>query len=328
MKSKKLIGALVDLGQPENSMIEEFKNIWTEKYRPHTLDDLIINDRVKRTINNFVKEKEIPNLLFVGSPGTGKTSCARIIVKDLLKCDYLYINASDENGIDAIRTKVVGFAQTKSFDGGVKVVILDEQDAMTISAQAALRNTMETFAKYTRFILTANYKHKIIPALQSRCQFLEIKPDLKQTVKRCCEILAKENVLVKGDQKSKLIKLIKLKFPDIRLIINELQKNTIDNELLILNIAVNNKILDKALQSIVNKDVLGLRKYLIENEEEFQGDYDNLLTEFLNYLYDQNLDPVKKKQMIAIIADHLYKSAFVFDKEINATACWINLEQI
>ena len=132
-------------------MIEEFKNIWTEKYRPHTLDDLIINDRVKRTINNFVKEKEIPNLLFVGSPGTGKTSCARIIVKDLLKCDYLYINASDENGIDAIRTKVVGFAQTKSFDGGVKVVILDEQDAMTISAQAALRNTMETFAKYTSF---------------------------------------------------------------------------------------------------------------------------------------------------------------------------------
>ena len=168
----------------------EFDKIWVEKYRPAKLNDLILDDKSLRIVSQF--KGEIPNLLFVGSPGTGKTTLARIIVNDILGCNYLYINASDESGIDTIRHNITNFAQTKSFDGGVKVVVLDEADGLTSQAQAALRNTMETYAKYCRFILTANYKHKIIPALQSRCQSLDLKPVIDQAVKRCYNILQQE----------------------------------------------------------------------------------------------------------------------------------------
>jgi replication factor C small subunit len=133
----------------------DLKAIWCERYRPQTLDDIILSDRTREIVKGF--SDEIPNLLFVGTPGTGKTTLARIIVNDILKCNFLYINASDESGIDTIRHKVTNFSQTKSFDGKVKVVILDECDGLTSQAQAALRNTMESFAKYTRFIITANY---------------------------------------------------------------------------------------------------------------------------------------------------------------------------
>jgi len=306
----------------------DFKGLWVEKYRPQTLNDLIIDERSKAVLLECISKGEIPHLLFAGSPGIGKTCASKIIVNDILKCDYLYINASDENGIDTIRTKIAGFAQTKSFDGKVKVIICDEMDAQTAQAQAAMRNMMETYSKYTRFILTANHKHKIIPALQSRCQAIELKPDLKQTVKRCYEILAKENIKINSEQKSKFVELIKLKFPDIRSIINELQKNSISGSLDILNIYVSKQLLEKILQCIKDKSSLELRKYLIEHEEEFQGDYDNLMTEFLNYLYEQPLNDLKKKEMIAIIADHLFKAQFILDKEINCFACWINLEKV
>lgn len=304
----------------------DFKNIWVEKYRPQVLDDIILSDRTREIIRGF--SEEIPNLLFVGTPGTGKTTLARIIVNDILKCNYLYINASDESGIDTIRNKVVSFAQTKSFDGKVKVVILDECDGLTSQAQAALRNTMESFAKYTRFILTANYKHKIIPALQSRCQFLDIKPVIEDTVKRCYSILQQEGIQVDTDQKRKFVELIKTNFPDFRKCINEIQKNCIDGALSITNIAVDRTLLNTIASAIEQKDVLSLRKTLIESEDRFYGDYDNLMRDYLNYLYEQPLNDIKKKEMIAVIADHLYKSAFVLDKEINCFACWIALEGI
>ena len=302
----------------------DFDKIWVEKYRPAKLDDIILDERTRNIVKEF--KDEIPNLLFVGNPGTGKTTLARVIVNDILGCNYLYINASDESGIDTIRHNITNFAQTKSFDGGVKVVILDEADGLTAQAQAALRNTMETFAKYCRFILTANYKHKIIPALQSRCQSLDIKPVVELAVKRCYYILKNENIKVTDEQKIKFIQLVKRHFPDLRKAINELQKNVIDSELCIANLNSDNELLEMVYKKIVSKKVLEARKYLIENEDRFHGDYDTLLANFLNFIYSSNLDDTRKKTFIATIADHLYKSAFVVDKEINAFACLVNLE--
>ena len=303
----------------------DFDKIWVEKYRPAKLDDIILDKRTLKIVKEF--KNEIPNLLFVGNPGTGKTTLARVIVNDILGCNYLYINASDESGIDTIRHNITNFAQTKSFDGGVKVVILDEADGLTPQAQAALRNTMETFAKYCRFILTANYKHKIIPALQSRCQALDIKPVVELAVKRCYYILKNENVKVSDEQKIKFIQLVKRHFPDLRKAINELQKNVIDSELCIASVTSDNELLETVNKKIVSQKSLEARKYLIENEDRFQGDYDTLLANFLNYIYNTNLQDAQKKAFIANIADHLYKSAFVVDKEINAFACLVNLEK-
>ena len=303
----------------------DFDKIWVEKYRPAKLDDIILDERTLNIVKEF--KNEIPNLLFVGNPGTGKTTLARVIVNDILGCNYLYINASDESGIDTIRHNITNFAQTKSFDGGVKVVILDEADGLTPQAQAALRNTMETFAKYCRFILTANYKHKIIPALQSRCQALDIKPVLELAVKRCYYILKNENIKVSDEQKKKFVQLVKRFFPDLRKAINEIQKNVIDSELCIASINSDNELLETVYKKIVSKNSLEARKYLIENEDRFQGYYDTLLANFLNYIYNTNLQDAQKKAFIANIADHLYKSAFVVDKEINAFACLVNLEK-
>jgi DNA polymerase III delta prime subunit len=308
-----------------NNMLD-FNKIWVEKYRPQTLDDIILSERNKDIVRGF--EEEIPNLLFVGTPGTGKTTLARIIVNDILKCNYLYINASDESGIDTIRHKVTNFSQTKSFDGKIKVVILDECDGLTSQAQAALRNTMESFAKHTRFILTANYKHKIIPALQSRSQFLDIKPTLEDGVKRIYSIVKQEGIEIDDVQKKKFVELVKANFPDLRKAINEIQKNCINGSLAITNINVDSTLLSAIFTAIENKDVISLRKFLIENENTFYGDYDTLMRDYLNYLYSQSVQDLKKKEMIAVIADHLYKSAFVLDKEINCFACWINLERI
>ncbi len=303
-----------------------FDNLFTEKYRPKTLTDLVLSNSNRKYFDSITDE--IPNLLFVGTPGIGKTTLARILVNDILECQYLYINASDENGIDTIRSKVVGFAQTKSLDGKVKVVILDEADGITIDGQRALRNTMEEYSSGTRFILTANYKHKIIPAIQSRTQFFDLNPPFDIVLKLIVGIIKQEGIKITEDQKGNFVNVVKQNYPDIRKIINSVQKATVKG-IFEVNVGLDSKeIVERIHTEIQSKNTFGLRKYLIENENEFQGDYHNLMKQYLNYVYDSSLDDNKKRQYIVTISDHMYKDVFILDKEINAFACWVNLEKV
>ncbi|MCK9273382.1 AAA family ATPase, partial [Candidatus Gracilibacteria bacterium] len=168
--------------------------LWVEKYRPTTLNDFIGNDTVKAKIKSFIDGNDINHLLFTGPAGVGKTTCAKIIVNSL-ECDYIYINASDENSIDVLRNKIKSFVSSVGFKD-LKIVILDEADGTTVNFQSALRNLQETFSKHSRFILTCNYLEKIIEPIKSRCQLFEIFPPSKaQVAKRLLEILQKENVI-------------------------------------------------------------------------------------------------------------------------------------
>jgi len=302
------------------------EDLLVEKYRPQTLDDLIIDDGVKNIIRNF--GKDIPNLLITGIQGTGKTSLARIIANDILKCDYLYINASDESGVDTIREKVIGFAQTKSFDGGLKIIILDESDGISKMAQGILRNVMESYSSTTRFILTGNYKHRIIPALQSRCQSLTLHTSLKDVTRRCLEILKKENIEIPNDQKKPLVALIKSHYPDIRKCINELEKYSKSGILSIETKKDTNQVMDLIYTNLQSGDTLKTRKFLIENEELFDSDHESLLKDLLNYFYDLSIDDTLKKQAILIIAESLFKMMSVTDREICAIACLLQLEEL
>lgn len=302
------------------------EKIWVEKYRPQTLDELVIDDNIKNIIKNF--GKDIPHLLLTGSPGLGKTTLAKIIAKDILDCDFLYINASDESGVDTIREKVIGFAQTMSFDGGLKIVILDEGDSLSTQAQSILRNVMESYASTTRFILTGNYKHKIIPALQSRCQSLSLHTPLKEVTRRCLEILKKENIQIPENQKRSLIELIRSHYPDIRKCINELEKYSKSGVLSIETKKDTNQVMDLIYTNLKTKNTLKTRKFLIENEELFDSDHESLLKDLLNYFYDLQIDDIVKKQAILIIADSLFKMMSVTDREICCIACLLQLEDL
>ena len=304
----------------------DLSKIWCEKYRPSTIDELIVDDDIKSIVRDFAKAEQIPNLLFVGSPGTGKTSLAKILVTSVLGCNYLYINASDENGIDTIRSKVSNFAQTRSFDGKVKVVILDEADGITAQGQQALRNLMESYSGYTRFILTANFKHKIITPLQSRCQSLDLKPSVEHAVKRCFSILKQENVELEDDQKKKFVELVKNFFPDLRKTINELQKSVIDGKLTIRHTNIDNTFIQTIFNYVDSKDTLSARKFYIANEDKFQNDYQSLMKQLLEYVYTCDLNDASKKRLIFTIADHLFRDGFSLDKEINFFACLVSCE--
>jgi replication factor C small subunit len=304
--------------------LQEISNLWVEKYRPQKLEDFVITDQNLEIVNSFVNNKEIPNLLLAGKQGLGKTTLAKILVKDILKCQYLYINASDENGIETIRTKVTSFAQTRSIDGGIKVIILDEADGISLDGQRALRNTMEEFSNLTRFILTANYKYRIIPALQSRCQNLEVTPPLDKSIKRCINILKAEKIEIDAEQKSILFDFIKSYYPDLRSCINELQKFSVTGKLKIHSFS-NNELYELVFKEIVSKNINTLRKILIENESVFNADYVLLLRGLFKYIENKEIDIALKRKYLLIIAEHLYRSAFVVDQEINCFSCFILL---
>lgn len=301
-------------------------SLWVEKYRPSSLDDMCLNEDTKKFFSTF--KNDIPHFLFTGRAGTGKTTISRILVQNILKCDYLYINASDENGIDNIRTKVSGFVQTKSFDGGIKVVVLDEADGLSKDAQKCLRNLMEEYSAVARFILTANFRHKIIEPLESRCQSIDVRPTLKGAVKRCLYILENEGIIVPKTQNKPIIDLVKGYFPDLRKCIGELQKHSVSGTLNIGEKKTSDQLCEYVWAGVLNKTSLQTRKYLIENDNLFDNDYEQLLSNLLNYIYEQEFDELKKKQAIIEIADSLFKSSNVMDKEINAFACILSLEAI
>jgi DNA polymerase III delta prime subunit len=304
-----------------------FDNLWIEKYRPKVLADVILTSENAAIVGKFQKEEEIPNLLLVGSPGVGKTTLAKVLVHDVLKSQYLYINASDENGIDTIRNKVVQFARTMSLDGGIKVIILDECDGLSQDAQRALRNTMEEYSEITRFILTANYGHRIIPALQSRCQSLDLTPPLEECITRIQHILDQQEVSISKDQTDELAKFIKNNYPDLRKIINEVQKCCSANGEIVISSSVKGEEFAKQILTLTtNGHVLRVRKYIIENEEKFNSDYPVLLKMIFNEI-DTSSNKHKEMQLVAV-AEALYRSAFVVDQEINAYSCLIQLSDI
>lgn len=305
------------------------QNIWALKHRPDTFGDIVLSDDIKDYIKHIQTKQEIQHLLFCGPPGTGKTSLAKIIVNDILKVGYLYINASDERGIDVIREKVSSFAQIKSFDGRFKVIILDEMDGLTPDAQRALRNTMEEYGDNVKFICTANYKNRISEPLESRVITFELKPPLKQAVKYCISILTKENIDFTG-QEEQLISLVKRSYPDLRQAINLLQKYSRDGKLNIIQYQEEVAFAKDVLNRIhMAKSVVDVREYIIANEIEFGSDYQNLMNGLFEEVFKSpNIPEDKKRSAMLILGDGMYKHYFVMDHEINAFCSIIKLYEL
>jgi len=308
--------------------MNKFDSLWVEKYRPGTLDEMILTESTRSAFDKFKQQQEIPNILFIGNAGIGKTSLAKVIVKDILdETQYLYINASDENGIDTIRLAVTNFAKTRSLGSSLKVVILDEVDGLTIDAQRALRNTMEEYSGNTRFILTANYKHRVIQPLQSRSQSFDLTPPIKGCVNRVVQILKQENIKVSDDQKQLISQLIKTFYPDLRKTINELQKCCINGELKISSYEKHDDFIKQIFETL-KQDSLQVRKLVIQHEQLFNNDYASLLKQMFDYIVDTLPSNPKTKKYLLVISEHLYRSAFVLDQEINFYSCCISLETI
>ena len=286
-----------------------------ERYRPVTLENYVGNEHIKKTISQYLGQNDIQNLIFYGPAGTGKTTLAKIIVKNL-DCEYLYINASDERGIETIRDKVSGFASSASFKP-LKVVILDEADFLTIQAQASLRNVIETFSRNTRFILTCNYVERVASPIVSRCQVFElIPPSKKDVAKRLITILSKEGIKYNAED---VVFIVNSYYPDIRKMINTMQMQVSDGELKI----------DK--KSITDYDHKLKIINLLEDKNKTKKDTykeirqilaDNTMSDFTDmyHLLYNNIDdfaPGNTAPVILIISDMAYKSAFSVDKEIN-----------
>lgn len=303
-----------------------FQNLFVEKYRPKTLNDIVLNPDEKNYFYSLKEKKEIPNILFAGNPGTGKTTLSKIIANDILDCQYLYINASDENGIETIRTKVIGFASTKSLDGKLKIVLFDECDALTLDSQKALRNVIEEYSNNTRFIFTCNYLFKIIPALQSRCQIFTLVPPLEGILNRVITILKEEKIGVPNTEKQKLVELVRSSYPDLRRIINDIQKFSYTGTLQIKDTCTKNLALKVISKLKLKSPLTDIRKYVIENEQEFSSDYLQLLKEMFECIYEDNsLEQEEKSNKLLIISEGMYKDSIVIDKEINWFSTCIKL---
>jgi len=300
-------------------MLQDF--LWVEKYRPKTVEDTILPADLKATFQQFVEQKNVPNLILTGGPGVGKTTIAKAMLEEL-GCNYIVINGSMNGNIDTLRNEIKNFASTVSFSGGRKYVILDEADYLNPqSTQPALRNFMEEFSANCGFILTCNFLNRIIAPLHSRCSVVHFKinasdkPKLAgRFMKRVTGILQKENVEF---EEKVVAELIMKHFPDWRRVLNELQRYSATGKIdtgILANISSDNfKALIERLKA---KDFTGMRKWVAENLDNepsvlFRRFFDNT---------NECLNPNSVARMVLLIADYQYKSAFVVEQEINFVA--------
>ena len=299
--------------------------LWTEKYRPQKIEDCILPDRLKKPFQEYVNQKEIPNLLLSGGAGVGKTTIAKAMCNEI-GCDFMVINGSDESGIDTFRTKIKNYASSMSLSGGRKVIIIDEADYLNPnSTQPALRNAIEEFAGNCSFIFTCNYKNRIIDPLHSRCAVIDfgLKNGEKAKMaaaffKRIQTILQSESV--DADDKV-LAELIKKHFPDFRRVLNELQRYSqfgkIDTGILtqIADVSI-----DELTKSISSKDFASIRKWVATHEIDSTVLYRKIYDSLYGVMKPQSIP-----QAVIILADYQYKAAFVADQEVNTVACLTEL---
>jgi DNA polymerase III delta prime subunit len=300
-------------------------NLFVENYRPKTIEECILPESIKNTFREIVKSGECQNLLLSGKPGTGKTSVAKALCNDL-DCDWIMINCSEDGNIDTLRTKIRTFASTVSLSDKRKVVILDEFDYSNASSiQPALRGAIEEFASNCRFILTCNYKNRIIEPIHSRCTTIEFsipskeKPKMaKQFMSRCEMILDEEEITY--DTKV-LAELILKYFPDFRKILNELQRYSVSGTIDVGILATPSQKINDVIKAMKEKDFVTVRKWVA-------GNMDNSQTDLFRAIYDglyEHLSPTSIPNAILILAEYQYKAAFVADQEINTAACMVEL---
>ena len=296
--------------------------LWTEKYRPRTIADCILPKDIKKTFQAFIDSGTIPNLLLTGTQGTGKTTAAKAMCEQL-QCDYIVINGSMNGGIDTLRNEIQQFASTMSFSGGRKMVILDEADYLNAqSTQPALRNFMEEFSKNCGFILTCNFKSRIIEPLHSRCSIVEFKIPPKEKpllasefYKRVLNILEKEQV---ESNRNVVGELIARHFPDWRRVLNELQRYSVSGKIdsgILVNLS--DEHFTQLITILKDRRFNDMRKWVAESNDIepavlFRKIYDSLSV---------ILKGTSIPQAILILADYQYKAAFVADQEINLVAC-------
>jgi len=291
-------------------MVNMGNSLLVEKYRPSKLENYVGNENIKKSISKYLEQNDILNLIFYGPAGTGKTTLAKLCVQNL-DCDHLYINASDERGIETIRDKVQSFASVASFKP-LKVVILDEADFLTIQAQASLRNIIETFSRTTRFIMTCNFVERIIDPLQSRCQVLKIVPPTKKDVAKHLHWICNEESI--SHDINDLVPLVNQYYPDLRKCINTIQLSTQDNVLkLDQSILVSSNYIDKVITALSNKSKFNdIRQIIADaNVDDFDELFRALYERVSEYL------PGKEGTASILINEHQYKSNFRIDKEIN-----------
>ena len=300
--------------------------LWVEKYRPTSIDACILPNSLKESFSEFVNNKHIPNLILSGGPGVGKTTIAKAMVEEI-GATWMMVNGSEESGIDVLRTKIKNFASTVSLEGGRKYIILDEADYLNPqSTQPALRGFMEEFHKNCGFILTCNYKNRLIEPLHSRCSVVDFiiakgdKPKLASDFfNRVKMILSDENV--KFDRKV-VAELLNKYFPDWRRILNELQRYSASGQIdagILVNLSEVN--INELMESLKKQEFTNVRKWIVNN---LDNDPVRIYRRIYDSLYD-NIDKSTIPHAVVILAEYSYKSAFVADQEINLLACFTEI---